>query len=182
MNSLRDVRPEDKQMLLEWRNLPEVAKYMYTDHIITQEEHDRWFETALRDPSRRYWIIVCDGKDVGVAYLHDIDLRNKRCYWGFYIADLTARGKGVGSFVEYSILHYVFDYLKLNKLCGEVLSFNEAVLNMHKNFGFRQEGLLREHVIKDGQPIDVVSVGVLRSEWEFLKPEIENRLRNKGLI
>lgn len=182
MNSLRDVRPEDKQMLLEWRNLPEVAKYMYTDHIITQEEHDRWFETAMKDPSRRYWIIVCDGKDVGLVNIYGIDHQNRRCTWAFYIASPDVRGKGVGSFVEYSILRYVFDELKLNKLCCEVLAFNEAVVNMHKGFGFKQEGLYREHIIKGGQPHDVVALAMLHSEWKELKPDIENRLRQKGIL
>jgi len=182
MNSLRDVQPQDKQMLLEWRNSPEVARYMYTDHVITQEEHDRWFENAMKDPSRRYWIIVCDGKDVGLANICDLDWHNKRCNWGFYIAESSARGRGIGSFVEYTIIRYVFEELRLNKLCGDLLSFNEAVINMHKNFGFKQEGILRQHIIKNGIPYDVVCIGLLREEWEVLKPDIEKRLRQKGIL
>jgi len=182
MNSLRDVRPEDKQMLLEWRNLPEVAKYMYTDHVITQEEHDRWFETAMKDPSRRYWIIVCDGKDVGLTNICDLDWHNKRCNWGFYIADPNVRGKGIGIFVEYTIIQYVFGELKLSKLCGDLLSFNEAIISMHEKFGFKREGVLRQHVIKNGVSYDVVCIGLLRDEWEALKPGIENRLRQKGIL
>ena len=182
MVHLRDVQPEDKEKIREWRNLPEIARYMYTDHYITPEEHERWFQRIMSDPSYRYWIIVCDGVDVGLVNIYNLDQRNQRCYWAFYVADPNVRGKGVGSFVEYSILHYVFDELGLNKLCCEVLAFNEAVTNMHKSFGFQQEGLYREHIIKGGEPFDVVALAMLRKEWESRKPEMEERLRMKGLL
>ncbi len=155
---------------------------MYTDHFITREEHEGWFGRILGDPSCRYWIIVCDEIDVGVVSLYDLDSRNQRCYWAFYVADPSARGKGVGSFVEYWILQHVFDELGLNKLCCEVLASNEAVTNMHKSFGFQQEGLYREHIIKGGQALDVVALAMLRQEWELVKPRVCERLREKGLI
>jgi len=182
MITLRDIHPEDKEKIHRWRNLPEVAKYMYTDHLITPEEHEIWFQRILQNPTCRYWIIVCDGQDVGVVNLYDINVRNKRCYWAFYVASPDVRGKGVGSFVEYSVLHYVFDELGLNKLCCEVLSFNEAVTNMHKSFGFKQEGLFRQHVIKGETPADIVCLAMLHQDWESLKTDTENRLRQKGLL
>ena len=182
MHTLRGVRPEDKDMIRQWRNLSEVARYMYTDHHITPEEHERWFQRILRDPTCRYWIIVCDRQDVGLVNIYDLDQRNKRCYWAFYIASPDVRGKGVGSFVEYSILRYVFDEIGLNKLCCEVLAFNEVVTNMHKRFGFKQEGRFREHVVKNGVPTDIVCLAMLRREWESLRPDFESRLQKKGLL
>jgi UDP-4-amino-4,6-dideoxy-N-acetyl-beta-L-altrosamine N-acetyltransferase len=182
MIHLRDIRPTDKEMIRNWRNLPGIARYMYTDHQITPEEHERWFLRIMDDPSCRYWIIVCDDVDVGLANIYDLDQRNRRCYWAFYIADPSTRGKGVGSFVEYSVLRYVFDELGLNKLCCEVLAFNEAVSNMHKSFGFEQEGFYREHIVKGEQPHDVVALAMLHSEWEVVKPGIEERLRKKGVL
>jgi UDP-4-amino-4,6-dideoxy-N-acetyl-beta-L-altrosamine N-acetyltransferase len=182
MIRMRDVQSEDKEMIRQWRNKPEVAEYMYTDHYITHEEHDRWFERISDDASCRYWIIVCDDIDVGLVNLYDVDEKNQRCYWAFYVADPSARGKGVGSFVEHFVLSYVFEELGLNKLCCEVLGFNEPVVNMHKGFGFQQEGLFRDHIIKGGKPYDVVALAMLRGDWESNKPAIEERLRKKGLI
>ncbi len=34
--------------------------------------------------------------------------------------------KAMGSHVEYTVLNYVFDELQLEKLCCEVISFNEG--------------------------------------------------------
>jgi UDP-4-amino-4,6-dideoxy-N-acetyl-beta-L-altrosamine N-acetyltransferase len=182
MIELRDIEVEDKDKIRTWRNLPEVAKYMYTDHRIMPEEHEEWFARVLNDPSCHYWIIVCDEIDVGLVNIYQLDQQNRHCYWAFYVADPSARGKGVGSFVEYAVLCHVFDELALNKLCCEVLGFNEAVVNMHKRFGFQQEGLYREHIVKGDEVFDVVALAILRKEWESKRSEIEGRLRKKGIL
>ena len=76
MIEIRDVQPEDRDKIRQWRNLPEVAKYMYTDHHITPMEHEEWFQRTLDDPTCRYWIIVCDGTDVGLVNIYRLDCRN----------------------------------------------------------------------------------------------------------
>src|SRR5919204_5154054 len=115
--SLRDIKPGDMEKTREWRNNPGVAKYMFTDHIITPQEHAAWFERITQDTRFKVWIIVCNSEDVGLANLYDIDVRNKRCYWGSYVADPQLRGRGIGSFVEYLVLRFVFEDLGLRKLC-----------------------------------------------------------------
>jgi RimJ/RimL family protein N-acetyltransferase len=47
---LRDVTEGDRQRLLDWRNSPEVAAFMYSDHRIGQAEHDRWFDGMAATP------------------------------------------------------------------------------------------------------------------------------------
>lgn len=182
MTSLRDVQAEDRDMIREWRNMSKVADYMYTDHVISPEEHAAWFSKILKDPSCKYWVIVCDGEDVGVLYLYNIDQKNHRCYWGFYVISPNVRGKGVGSYAEFTILNYVFDELKLQKLCCEVLAFNAGVVEMHRRFGFQQEGLFRKHIMKGGTFNDIVCLAILREEWEALRPQMEQKLKAKGAL
>ena len=50
---LRTLETADRGRLLVWRNQPEIARWMYSDHPIAPEEHARWFEGALADPRRR---------------------------------------------------------------------------------------------------------------------------------
>lgn len=182
MIALRDISPGDKKMIHGWRNLPEVAEYMYTDHPITLQEHEKWFQHIKTDASSRYWIITRDQEEVGLVNLYAIDNRNRRCYWGLYVSGLNARGKGVGSFTQYAILRYVFDELDFNKLCCEVLSFNRPAINLYKSFGFVQEGYFRQHVIKNSRPMDVVSLAMLQGEWQAKRLRIEERMRRKGLL
>ena len=108
---------EDLNMVAKWRMLPEITKYMYTDPIITLESQGKWFKSIEKDSSVRYWIILVDNVKVGLICLTDIDYINKRCYWGYYIADKSARGKGVARLLECNIYDYAFFNLKLNKFC-----------------------------------------------------------------
>jgi UDP-4-amino-4,6-dideoxy-N-acetyl-beta-L-altrosamine N-acetyltransferase len=155
---------------------------MYTDHVISAEEHAAWFRRAIEDTSRKYWIIVCDGEDVGLVNLYNIDQTHRRCYWAFYVVSDNVRGKGVGSFAEFQVLNYVFDTLGLQKLCCEVLGFNKGVVEMHRRFGFVQEGLFRKHIMKRGSQQDVVCLAILKEEWNAQRPQMEERLRNKGIL
>lgn len=182
MIELRDLLPADEERLLNWRNLPDVAQYMYTDHEITREEHGRWFASIANDATRRYWIIVLDGEDVGLVNLYDIDGANSHCFWAFYLASDSVRGRGVGSFVEYTVLQSVFEELGLNKLCCEVLGFNEPVIRMHQGFGFSQEGRFRQHITKGEERLDVIRLAILRHEWRATRPDIEARLKTKGTL
>jgi UDP-4-amino-4,6-dideoxy-N-acetyl-beta-L-altrosamine N-acetyltransferase len=153
---------------------------MYTDHEISPAEHKAWFERAKTDERVRYWMIICDGDAVGVANLAAINPRDASCDWGFYLAETSVRGKGVGAYVEAWILREVFERMELHKLWGEILSGNEKVVEMHKSFGFSVEGVLRDHVNKRGEFFDVVRIGMLRDEYFAHKPRIEERLARRG--
>ena len=177
---LRLLAPDDSARVLAWRNSPDVAAYMYSDHRIGQAEHDRWLEGALATADRRYWIIEADGAPVGLANLARIDPAARRCEWAYYLGEASTRGQGLGSRIEYIVLRHVFETLGLNKLWCEVLADNEAVWKLHESFGFTREALYRQHVFKDGRFQDVVGLGMLRSDWQAARPAIEARLRDKG--
>jgi UDP-4-amino-4,6-dideoxy-N-acetyl-beta-L-altrosamine N-acetyltransferase len=161
----RPIGLGDITRVLEWRNLPEVAAYMYTDHHISDAEHARWFAAAMTDETKCYWIIELEGEPVGLANLYDISALHKRAYWAFYLADDRVRGKGVGSATERFVMRNVFEERGIEKLCCEVLATNDGVVRMHERYGFHIDGILRRHVIKSGDRVDVVAMSLLRDEW-----------------
>jgi UDP-4-amino-4,6-dideoxy-N-acetyl-beta-L-altrosamine N-acetyltransferase len=173
---LRRLQAGDGDRVLNWRNSPEVAAYMYSDHAIGPDEHARWLASALSAQDRRFWIIELDGAPVGLANLARIDRTASRCEWAFYLADPSTRGRGVGAAVEYLVLGHVFEALQLNKLWCEVLVENEGVWRLHEGFGFTREALYREHVAKGGVFRDVVGLGMLRRDWPEAKARAQARL------
>lgn len=177
---LRPAAPADRDRLLAWRNQPQVAQWMYSDHEIAPDEHARWFEAALADPRRRYWVIEADAKPVGLANLYDLTPEHGRSSWAYYLADPSTRGQGIGAFVEYWVIEHVFGELGLNKLWCEVLIGNEGVWKLHEGFGFRREALLREHVIRNGAAADVVGLGLLKSDWAEQRAISRERLVGRG--
>lgn len=177
---LRPLEPADSGRLHAWRNSPEVAAFMYSDHPITAEEHARWFAGIAGDARRDYRVIVVDGVPAGLANFADIDRTQGRAAWAYYLADPSVRGKGVGGYVEYLMIERAFGELHLRKLWCEVLVGNEAVWKLHQKFGFRQEALLRAHVVKDGRPTDVMGLGLLAEEWPAVRPAMALRLQRLG--
>jgi UDP-4-amino-4,6-dideoxy-N-acetyl-beta-L-altrosamine N-acetyltransferase len=182
MNELRPLAPADAPTLLRWRNLPEVSRYMYTDHAISPEEHAEWFDRTLRREDVRYWVIAVDGVDVGVVNIVDIDTHHRTCSWAFYIAETAARGKGTGAFTEFTILELVFSEMGLRKLSCEVLETNPEVLAMHERFGFVREGRFREQILKEGAPVDVHRLAILASEWSEVRDGHREALLEKGIL
>lgn len=173
------LKSDDIEMVREWRNSPEVSKYMYTDGLISVEDQKRWFDKISIDKTSKYFIIEYDDCKIGLASIYNIDEKFQSCSWAFYIGNSEIRGAGIGSKVEYNILQFVFDELKLNKLCCEVFSFNEAVIKMHEKLGFRREGYYREHILKNEKYYDIVALAILKKEWDIVKPYLYNSIYNR---
>ncbi len=173
---LRRLNVADGPRVLAWRNSPDVAAHMYSDHAIGEAEHALWLDAALGRADRCYWIVELEGAPVGLANLARIDPLASRCDWAFYLADPAVRGRGVGAAVEYLMLGHVFEGRGLNKLWCEVLSGNTAVVRLHERFGFTREALFRDHVRKHGVFQDVVGLGLLRREWPRVEAAAEVQL------
>ena len=155
----------DRDMVRTWRNSPEVARWMITDRNVSEEEHRVWFERVLLDPSHRYWVVQDAERSVGVVSLNGIDVHHERCSWAFYIGEPSDRGRGVGAAVEFLVLEEAFVRLGLKKLCGEVLSFNEPILRLHRKFGYIEEGRLVAHIKKNHVWHDLILIAHFRERW-----------------
>ena len=180
--TLRDLTADDSARIHAWRNSEAVRSYMYTDHLISPEEHARWFAGIPGDDRRRYWIIEMGGLPVGLANLYDIDRRHGRCAWAYYLADPSVRGLGLGSYVEFWMIEQVFGPQGLGRLWCEVLASNEPVWRLHEKHGFVQEARFRRHIVKDGVGVDVLGLGLLAEDWAARRAEMAERLRGKGFV
>jgi UDP-4-amino-4,6-dideoxy-N-acetyl-beta-L-altrosamine N-acetyltransferase len=164
--------PADQQAhVRQLRNQPDVRRFMYTDHEISEAEHLNWLE-GLRSSSRQQvFVVVIEGAPVGVVSLSAINTTHRTADWAFYL-DTTLQGKGLGSQVEMWMLDYAFGAAGLEKLNCEVLEINPAVIKMHQKFGFMVEGVRREHIIRDGKRVNVVLLGISKREWQTQRPNV----------
>jgi UDP-4-amino-4,6-dideoxy-N-acetyl-beta-L-altrosamine N-acetyltransferase len=178
--TLRAVTESDRQRLRDWRNSPEVSAYMYSDHPIGQTEHDRWFDGLADDPRRRYWVIEADGEPVGLTSLTEIDPVQGRGTIARYLGVPAVRGRGVGAAAEFKVIDHAFTRLGLRKIWSEVLESNRVAWGLHLANGFQREALFRAHVVKGGQPLDVVGLGLLAEDWRSHRPLARERLILKG--
>ena len=173
---LREITINDLELIHNWRSSDEINKFMYTDVKSTLEDQYKWFEKIQSNPSCKYWMIEFDGKPLGVANIVNINHVFDSCDWAFYLGDTSIRGKGIGSKVEYLVIEHVFNVIGLNKLNCEVIEFNANVIKMHEKFGFRREAFYREHFKKSGEYHNVIGLGLLKREWEIIKPTLNKKI------
>jgi len=169
---LRPMSDKDIPLVLEWRNSERVRANMYTDHLISIDEHQKWFSRAKDDVKSRFFIFEHKGTPVGVVNIVQIDDSNKKCYWGFYLGEAEAP-KTSGPAMEFLALEYMFDTLEMRRVCCEVFVFNEPVIKLHKKFGFVEEGVFVGHTLKNNKYEDVVSMAIFRDAWDLSRLKLE---------
>lgn len=171
--NFRDLKYEDKQKVLGWRNQERIRENMYTDHIITEEEHDNWISQVLKDKSEKNYVIAeYQNQPVGLVSFTNINRKNGICYWGFYLGD-TSSPRGSGFVIEFMALEYAFERLSIRKIYCEIFAFNKAVIKQHTRFGFEQEGILKKHALKRDNYEDVVLMAMFRDQWLSRKEYIQ---------
>lgn len=163
--TLRPLQEADLSLVRQWRNHPDVRRYMYTQHEITETEHWDWFKRSHEDPRRHHMLAESKGYPFGFVSLQLEDAESHRATWGFYLAPEAARGSGQA--LGNAALAYAFDQLGLHKLCGEALASNQRSLAFHERLGFTRESHLRDHHFDGHTYHDVIGFGLLRSEWQL---------------
>ncbi len=160
---LRPMVLADLEMVLAWRNDPEVRRYMYTQHEIGLDEHRRWFEVSSANPSRH--LLVFESKGVPLGFVNFNCLGGGMVAdWGFYAAPDAP--KGTGRQLGQTALQYAFTVLGLHKVCGQALAYNERSISFHRRLGFQQEGLLRDQHFDGERYHALVCFGLLQQEWQ----------------
>lgn len=167
------------ELVRSWRNSDDIRKFMVTDHIISKKEHQNWLRSLSCSNNTKFWVIYLNDLPVGSAYLKNIDYKHKTTDWGFYIADKSLRGKGIGSFVLFWLMRYVFDRMKFRKMYTAVLKNNITALVLYKKFGFIEEGITRKQLFREKKFKDLNIIGMLQKDWNAKKHEIKNIIQNK---
>lgn len=159
---VRSMTHADLELVLAWRNHPEVRRYMYTQHEITIEEHQRWFERSRHNQKKHLLIFEINQQPLGFVNFHEAGTFGI-ADWGFYVAPDAP--KGIGQELGCAALNYAFNDVKLHKVAGEALAFNERSIKFHKSLGFQEEGLLRDHHCDGVNYHNVICFGLLSHEW-----------------
>jgi UDP-4-amino-4,6-dideoxy-N-acetyl-beta-L-altrosamine N-acetyltransferase len=164
---------EQKKSARKVRNQESVRKSMYTEHEISLNEHLAWVERLQSDNRQIVFVVLVDEVVSGVVSVNAIDRLHLKSDWAFYL-DANVRG-GLGAALEFGLINFVFQRVGLEKLNCEVIETNEAVVKLHKKFGFVEEGFRRENIIKNENRMGVFFLGLTRSDWEREKETVKNR-------
>jgi UDP-4-amino-4,6-dideoxy-N-acetyl-beta-L-altrosamine N-acetyltransferase len=161
---IRPMVHADLAIVLAWRNHPQVRSSMYTQHEITLDEHQRWFERTLLNPKKHLLIFEANHKPLGFVNFSETE-NGGIADWGFYAAPDAP--KGSGRQLGRTALNHAFTQLKLHKVCGQALAYNKRSIKFHQSQGFQQEGILCEQHFDGERYHNVICFGLLCHEWQL---------------
>lgn len=107
-----------------------------------------------------------DDKLIGFVVLMHVDHVHGDAFVGIGIGDGEYRGKGYGSDAMNVVLRFAFLELNLHRVSLDAVSTNTPAIRSYVKVGFVHEGGTRGTEHRGGKREDLVSMGILRSEWQ----------------
>lgn len=155
---LRSIQDNDLQNIYRGLSDPKVIKHYgvsFSSLEETKEQMD-WYR-QLQENETGIWFAM-ELKDsnefIGAVGLNDISKEHQRGELGFWLLP-EFWGSGYISEVVPKVLEYGFQTLDLHRIEAWVETDNENSQKVLTRLGFRHEGTLRDHEIKDGKFISV---------------------------
>jgi len=124
------------------------------------------FEKHLKREEKSWFAIEVDGVVIGTAGLHHSHRREGVTEFGIGIYDPEYVGKGHGRDAIQVLLRWAFRVQNYRRVWLNTHGTNTRAIRSYEACGFVHEGRLREHIFENGQYVDMVQMGMLRSEWE----------------
>lgn len=162
---LRKMIESDLPMVLEWRNSDEVRKYMYRNHIISTDEHVKWFrENDYKEEIQLY--IYEDEKSIPAGFISfsKINLAQRSAFWGFYKSPKA--GKGTGKNLGIEALNHFFLNQAMLSLTGEALITNSASIQFHQKLGFKKVTASPQKRYIGSDYVDIFEFNLNSKTWE----------------
>ncbi|MFL6659998.1 MAG: GNAT family N-acetyltransferase [Massilia sp.] len=168
--TLRWLTPDDAAAQFALFSDPAVMRYWssapWTDIAQARSAIDTVLEEYQRGTSLRFAITLqSSGEVIGNIRLYAFVDQNRRCDIGYALTQ-PHWGKGYLGEAMGALLDYGFRELNLNRIEADVDPRNDASSKVLERMGFRQEGLLRERWIVNGEICDTAFYGLLKRDWE----------------
>ena len=169
-----ELSPLD-QWTLEWaRNLhndPDVLKMLTDPHVVTPEEQLLWFERLENSESSVRWVAFSEGKAIGVVRIDQLDKHNRSVCVGLDI-HRDSRGKGYAKPIYRAVLQRFFEIENLHRVWLYVAAYNTIARNLYSSLGFKEEGVQRQALLKEGTYHDYIMMSILKEEYHAQIPTI----------
>ena len=159
--TVRPMREDDLVAVLQWRNHPDVRRFMYTQHQISLAEHRAWYDRVARDRHRH--LLIVEEAHGPLGFVQFTEKGDGMVEWGFYAAPEASPGSGrkLGA----AALNHAFSRLGFERIHGEALAFNERSIAFHRKLGFQDEGVLKDHHFDGERYHDVHRFVLHASQW-----------------
>lgn len=157
------------QPFIQWRNQPLSVRHnplqTMSDEEIAKMLHAEGSDlSSLKRHESFRWFISLDGQVVGALSLKNISHSMGYGEIGYGISE-SHQGKGITTSALRFLIDKIFTESPLRRLLAYVHEENHASRRVLEKLGFQEEGLLREHYVINGVPVNEILYGLLKREW-----------------
>lgn len=166
---LREMTEEDLNKINLYRNDKNLSDLLVAPfRFINIETDNKWFMAYMNNRSNNVRCVICNDKDdvIGMIYLLNIDWIYRSAEFGIVVGDENFRGKGIGKLATIEMLRHAFYNMNLNRVQLRALVNNTRAIGLYESVGFKEEGILREAVFKNGQYYDLKVMSILKGEFK----------------
>ena len=163
---LRAIERADLEIIRQWYNDPILAAGLGDIKWPTSEAQQihHYERTMANEETVRMVVESLDKQCIGLTGFWHIHWRDRRAEHAVVIGDTDCRGQGFGQEVIRTCARYAFDQMDLIRLDAQILETNTRSLKVYQACGFKVEGTLRDHALRDGKRINRMQLGLLRDE------------------
>ncbi|MFW5804731.1 MAG: GNAT family N-acetyltransferase [bacterium] len=168
---LRALELDDYKTLTKWRNDKKLTNNLGGNIFFVSSYREKgWVEKAIGDDKRDLHLAIVKGEDgtfIGMVNLTSIDHINKKAEFSIMLGDEKQMGKGYGKQATTLILQHAFNELNLNKVWLSVLKSNDKARKLDEVIGFKNDGVIRQDVYKNGTYQDLYLMSILKEEFKL---------------
>lgn len=166
----RTFEESDVDQIYEWMNDDNLKQLSVgLNRRMSKEECRQWILSRMNHSPYSVWWAICpigENKIIGYACLTDIHYINRSAnFSGIMIGDKAYQDAFAWIETYLFVLEYAFDRLNMNRLYGSHLREHSTTELMVKTLFFKDEGIQREAIFKNGSYHDVIISGILASEY-----------------
>ena len=161
---------DDAEVFARWSQDADYLRNLDTDYArpFSTESYIERFNPGRESPNSVVFHLrtLEDDRLIGFVAIDTIEWNNQVGLLAIGIGEPNYRGRGYGADALRLILRYAFDELNLHRVGLDVIANNAQAIQAYERVGFRQEGIQRDAVLRDGQRHGLMVMGILRHEWE----------------
>jgi ribosomal-protein-alanine N-acetyltransferase len=165
---------------------PEISDYLFT-HCSDQEisaylglkgaaeladEKDKFSKglTTYFHSFKNFRILEkATGTMMGRCGFHTWIVSHRRAEVGYALLDDAFKQKGYMTEALGPVLAFGFEQMGLRRIEALAADYNTPSIKLLNRFGFKQEGIVREHYVVNGVNEDSVLMSIIRPEYDQLK-------------
>ena len=169
---LSSIQPTDKSALLEYLHTRDVYNTTLSiPHPYLEADAESWIQKRIEHTKRldkEISFAIRNAEDKLIGGIGAIAIEpgsSHRAEIGYWLAK-PFWGQGIMTDAVRAYAGYAFNELQLLRLTARTFEFNVGSARVLEKNGFKLEGYLRKHLMKDGKLLDARVYGLLKEDLQ----------------